>query len=58
MSGRSILLVEDNAGDVRLTREALREADVSRGWSPSPTARRRSHTCATRASTSTRCGLT
>jgi two-component system, chemotaxis family, response regulator Rcp1 len=26
---RSILLVEDNAGDVRLTREALREADVS-----------------------------
>jgi CheY-like chemotaxis protein len=27
--GRSILLVEDNAGDVRLTREALREADVS-----------------------------
>ena len=29
MSGRSILLVEDNAGDVRLTREALREADVS-----------------------------
>ena len=29
MSARSILLVEDNAGDVRLTREALREADVS-----------------------------
>ena len=29
MNGRSILLVEDNAGDVRLTREALREADVS-----------------------------
>ena len=29
MSRRSILLVEDNAGDVRLTREALREADVS-----------------------------
>ena len=29
MSGRSILLVEDNAGDVRLTREALREADIS-----------------------------
>ena len=29
MSGRSILLVEDNAGDVRLTREALREADVT-----------------------------
>jgi two-component system, chemotaxis family, response regulator Rcp1 len=29
VSGRSILLVEDNAGDVRLTREALREADVS-----------------------------
>jgi CheY-like chemotaxis protein len=29
MSTRSILLVEDNAGDVRLTREALREADVS-----------------------------
>ena len=28
MSGRSILLVEDNAGDVRLTREALREAEV------------------------------
>jgi len=26
---RSILLVEDNAGDVRLTREALREAGVS-----------------------------
>ena len=25
---RSILLVEDNAGDVRLTREALREAEV------------------------------
>ena len=25
MSARSILLVEDNAGDVRLTREALRE---------------------------------
>jgi len=29
MSERSILLVEDNLGDVRLTREALREADVS-----------------------------
>ena len=29
MTARSILLVEDNAGDVRLTREALREADVS-----------------------------
>ena len=29
MSARSILLVEDNAGDVRLTREALREGDVS-----------------------------
>jgi two-component system, chemotaxis family, response regulator Rcp1 len=29
MMGRSILLVEDNAGDVLLTREALREADVS-----------------------------
>ncbi len=29
MSARTILLVEDNAGDVRLTREALREADVS-----------------------------
>ena len=29
MSPRSILLVEDNAGDVRLTREALREADVA-----------------------------
>lgn len=29
MSARSILLVEDNAGDVRLTREALLEADVS-----------------------------
>ena len=29
MSGRSILLVEDNAGDVRLTREALHEADVN-----------------------------
>ena len=29
MSARSILLVEDNAGDVRLTREALREADVA-----------------------------
>lgn len=29
MSRRSILLVEDNAGDVRLTREALREADVA-----------------------------
>jgi CheY-like chemotaxis protein len=29
VSERSILLVEDNAGDVRLTREALREADVS-----------------------------
>jgi CheY-like chemotaxis protein len=29
LSGRTILLVEDNAGDVRLTREALREADVS-----------------------------
>ena len=29
MTGRSILLVEDNAGDVRLTREALREADVA-----------------------------
>ena len=28
MSARSILLVEDNEGDVRLTREALREADV------------------------------
>ena len=28
MTPRSILLVEDNAGDVRLTREALREADV------------------------------
>ncbi len=28
MTQRSILLVEDNAGDVRLTREALREADV------------------------------
>lgn len=28
MTSRSILLVEDNAGDVRLTREALREADV------------------------------
>jgi len=29
MSERSILLVEDNPGDVRLTREALREADVA-----------------------------
>jgi two-component system, chemotaxis family, response regulator Rcp1 len=29
VNGRRILLVEDNAGDVRLTREALREADVS-----------------------------
>jgi CheY-like chemotaxis protein len=29
VSTRTILLVEDNAGDVRLTREALREADVS-----------------------------
>jgi len=29
MTGRSILLVEDNAGDVRLTREALREADLT-----------------------------
>ena len=29
MIDRSILLVEDNAGDVRLTREALREADVA-----------------------------
>ena len=29
MTARSILLVEDNAGDVRLTREALREADVA-----------------------------
>jgi chemotaxis family two-component system response regulator Rcp1 len=29
MTGRSILLVEDNAGDVRLTREALREAELS-----------------------------
>jgi CheY-like chemotaxis protein len=29
VSARSILLVEDNAGDVRLTREALREADVA-----------------------------
>ena len=29
MTPRSILLVEDNAGDVRLTREALREADVA-----------------------------
>jgi CheY-like chemotaxis protein len=29
MSLRSILLVEDNAGDVRLTREALREAEVA-----------------------------
>jgi CheY-like chemotaxis protein len=29
VSVRTILLVEDNAGDVRLTREALREADVS-----------------------------
>jgi CheY-like chemotaxis protein len=29
MTARTILLVEDNAGDVRLTREALREADVS-----------------------------
>ena len=29
MNGRSILLVEDNAGDVRLTREALREAEVA-----------------------------
>jgi CheY-like chemotaxis protein len=29
MSERSILLVEDNLGDVRLTREALREADVA-----------------------------
>jgi two-component system, chemotaxis family, response regulator Rcp1 len=29
MTGRSILLVEDNAGDVRLTREALREADLA-----------------------------
>jgi two-component system, chemotaxis family, response regulator Rcp1 len=26
---RTLLLVEDNPGDVRLTREALREADVS-----------------------------
>jgi two-component system, chemotaxis family, response regulator Rcp1 len=29
VSARTILLVEDNEGDVRLTREALREADVS-----------------------------
>jgi two-component system, chemotaxis family, response regulator Rcp1 len=29
MSTRRILLVEDNAGDVRLTREALREAEVA-----------------------------
>jgi chemotaxis family two-component system response regulator Rcp1 len=29
MNAPLILLVEDNAGDVRLTREALREADVA-----------------------------
>ena len=29
MNERTILLVEDNAGDVRLTREALREAEVA-----------------------------
>jgi len=29
MTGHRILLVEDNAGDVRLTREALREAGVA-----------------------------
>ena len=29
MSERAILLVEDNAGDVRLTREALLEAEVA-----------------------------
>ena len=29
MSAPAILLVEDNAGDVRLTREALREAEVT-----------------------------
>jgi CheY-like chemotaxis protein len=29
MTERRILLVEDNAGDVRLTREALREADLA-----------------------------
>ena len=29
MTARRILLVEDNAGDVRLTREALREAEVA-----------------------------
>jgi two-component system, chemotaxis family, response regulator Rcp1 len=29
VNGRTILLVEDNAGDVRLTREALREAEVA-----------------------------
>jgi chemotaxis family two-component system response regulator Rcp1 len=29
VNDRSILLVEDNAGDVRLTREALREAQVA-----------------------------
>jgi CheY-like chemotaxis protein len=29
VSARTVLLVEDNEGDVRLTREALREADVN-----------------------------
>ena len=43
MSGRSILLVEDNAGDVRLTREARSRGPTSTpAWSPSTTARRRS----------------
>ena len=36
MSARTILLVEDNAGDVRLTREALREADVTVGLTAVP----------------------
>jgi CheY-like chemotaxis protein len=36
VSARTILLVEDNAGDVRLTREALREADVTVGLTAVP----------------------
>jgi two-component system, chemotaxis family, response regulator Rcp1 len=53
-----ILLVEDNPGDVRLTREALKEGKVRNNLYVASDGVRRSPSCAARASSPTRCGRT
>jgi hypothetical protein len=46
-----ILLIEDNPGDVRLTREALRDAKVVNHVSVAPTESRPSRFCGGKGST-------